>query len=285
MDFLDFARSFGIIINDYPPIGVWKRYPTDDHPRSRNGAVKYLGTVGFVQNHALDTVVSVWKPDASDRANLPSMMDMRRQQIEQEQETRRKQNDAARKAVVMLNQSGYSGHAYLRAKGFEKEQGNVYHKDGKPVLLIPMRVGGSIVGVQQIDEDGGKRFLYGQRSAGASFVFNNYGLNILCEGYATALSVRAAMTQIKRRYTIYVCFSAGNMKKIAQDLKSGLVVADNDHSGTGQQAAEDIGWSYWMSDTVGEDANDYMLRVGLFDFSQSLTQLMLGSRAESSPHR
>lgn len=278
MDFLDFARSFGIIIHDYPPIGVWKRYPTDDHPRSRNGAVKFLGTVGFVQNHAMDTIVSVWKPDAEDRANLPSMTDMRRQQQEQEQETRRKQGEAARKAVTMLNQSGYSSHAYLRAKGFEKEQGNVYHKDGKPVLLIPMRVGGSIVGVQQIDEDGGKRFLYGQRSAGASFVFSNNGLNILCEGYATALSVRAAMTQIKRRYNIYVCFSAGNMKKIGLDLKSGLVVADNDHSGTGQQAAEDIGWPYWMSDSIGEDANDYMLRVGLFGFSQSLTQLMLNIR-------
>lgn len=278
MDFLDFARSFGIIIHDYPPIGVWKRYPTDDHPRSRNGAVKFLGTVGFVQNHAMDTIVSVWKPNAEDRANLPSMTDMRRQQQEQEQETRRKQGEAARKAVTMLNQSGYSSHAYLRAKGFEKEQGNVYHKDGKPVLLIPMRVGGSIVGVQQIDEDGGKRFLYGQRSAGASFVFSNNGLNILCEGYATALSVRAAMTQIKRRYNIYVCFSAGNMKKIGLDLKSGLVVADNDHSGTGQQAAEDIGWPYWMSDSIGEDANDYMLRVGLFGFSQSLTQLMLNIR-------
>jgi putative DNA primase/helicase len=278
MDFLDFARSFGIIIHDYPPIGVWKRYPTDDHPRSRNGAVKFLGTVGFVQNHAMDTVVSVWKPDSSERANLPSMPDMRRQQQEQEQETRRKQSEAARKAVTMLNQSGYSSHAYLRAKGFEKEQGNVYHKDGKPVLLIPMRVGGSIVGVQQIDEDGGKRFLYGQRSAGASFVFDNGGMNILCEGYATALSVRSVMTQVKRRYTIYVCFSAGNMKKIGLELKSGLVVADNDHSGTGQQAAADIGWPAWMSDSVGEDANDYMLRVGLFQFSQSLTQLMLKVR-------
>ena len=226
----------------------------------------------------MDTVVSVWKPDSSERANLPSMPDIRRQQLEQEQETRRKQADAARKAVTMLNQSGYSSHAYLRAKGFEKEQGNVYHKDGSPVLLIPMRVGNSIVGVQQIDEDGGKRFLYGQRSAGAAFVFSNNGLNILCEGYATALSVRAAMTQIKRRYNIYVCFSAGNMKKIGLDLKSGVVVADNDHSGTGQQAAADIGWPYWMSDTIGEDANDFMLRVGLFQFSQSLTQLMLKVR-------
>jgi hypothetical protein len=57
-----------------------------------------------------------------------------------------------------------------------------------------------------------------------------------------------------------------------------LIVADNDHSGTGQQAAADIGWPAWMSDTIGEDANDFMLRVGLFQFSQSLTQLMLKVR-------
>jgi hypothetical protein len=31
-----------------------------------------------------------------------------------------------------------------------------------------------------------------------------------------------------------------------------------------------------MSDTEGEDANDYHKRVGLFKFSQSLTRSMLG---------
>jgi putative DNA primase/helicase len=72
MEFLDFARSHGIIINDLPPFGQWVRYPTEDHPKSKNGAVKYLGDHGFVQNHATSTVVTVWKPDsdkhrASDR--------------------------------------------------------------------------------------------------------------------------------------------------------------------------------------------------------------------------
>jgi putative DNA primase/helicase len=65
-DFLDFCRDHGIIIQDYPPMGVWKRYPTEDHPRKLNGAVKYMGTHGFVQNHAVDTVVTLWQSDKKD---------------------------------------------------------------------------------------------------------------------------------------------------------------------------------------------------------------------------
>jgi putative DNA primase/helicase len=64
MNFLDFCAAHGIVINHAPPIGIWKRYPTTDHPKSRNGAVKFMGDHAFVQNHATDTEVSVWNTDA-----------------------------------------------------------------------------------------------------------------------------------------------------------------------------------------------------------------------------
>ena len=273
MDFIQFARSHGIIINELPTVGSWKRYPTEDHPRKRNGAVKYMGSHGFVQNHATSTVVSLWKPDS---INAPT--DMRAiiiGQAKAEQERKKLAIEATNKAVRMLNDSGYRTHAYLEGKGFPDEQGSVLNIENKPVLLIPMRLGKSLCGVQQIWEDGTKKFLYGQRTSGATFAFDNKGLNIVCEGYATALSVRAAMKQLKRRYTIHVCFSAGNMVRVAEGLEPGLVIADNDKSGTGQQAAADIGWPVWMSDLEGEDCNDYHRRVGLFGLSQSLTQSML----------
>lgn len=272
MDFIQFARSHGIIIDHLPPIGVWQRYPTEDHPRKRNGAVKYLGTHGFCQNHALSTVVSLWKAEGT------TSFDMRAIIIDQakaEQHRKKLATAAVGKAVAMLNSSGNQRHAYLERKGFPDEQGIVLQIEGKPVLLIPMRCGGSLVGLQQIWEDGTKKFLYGQRTAGAVFKFDNRGINIVCEGYATALSIRAALKQLKTRYTIHVCFSAGNMARVAEGLEPGLVVADNDASGTGQAAAASIGWPTWMSDKVGEDANDYHQRVGLFAFSQSLQQLML----------
>lgn len=274
MDFVSFARSHGIIINDLPPIGVWKRYSTEDHPKKRNGAVKYMGTHGFVQNHATSTVVSLWKPESSERNNL-NIRSIVISQAQAEQQRQKLATEAVGKAVRMLNASGYRTHPYLQRKGFDDEQGSVLNIENVPVLLIPMRCGKSLVGVQQIWEDGTKKFLYGQRTSGATFTFDNKGINIVCEGYATALSVRSAMKQLKRRYTIHVCFSAGNMVKVAAGLESGLVVADNDASGTGQQAAAEIGWPIWISDQQGEDANDYHRRLGLFAFSQSLTHSML----------
>jgi len=269
MDFIQFARSHGIIIDAHPPMGVWKRFPTEDHPRSRNGAVKYMGDVGFVQNHATSTVVSIWKPDSPVTAEDKKISVAA---IRQADDQRRKQQQVAiQRAIAMLNGSGFSTHPYLERKGFADEQGNVLWVEGKPVLLIPMRVAGSLVGLQQIDADGGKKFLYGQRTSGASFIFDNKGVNIVCEGYATALSVRAAMKQMKQRYTLHVCFSAGNMIKVASGLEQGIVIADNDASGTGQEAAQKIGWPTWMSDRTGEDANDFHMRVGMFAFTQSLT--------------
>jgi putative DNA primase/helicase len=272
MDFIQFARSHGIIIHDLPPLGVWKRFPTEDHPRSKNGAVKFMGDVGFVQNHATSTVVSIWKPDSPITTKVKSTYLASIRNAEDEQ--KKKQHQAMQRAVGMLNGSGMSTHPYLEAKGFKDEQGNVLWQDGKPVLLIPMRVAGNLVGLQQIDEDGGKKFLYGQRTSNAVFTFDNKGMNVLCEGYATALSVRLAFKQMKQRYTLHVCFSAGNMAKVAAGLEAGLLIADNDASGTGQRVAEESGWKYWLSDRVGEDANDFHQRVGLFQFTQSLTRSM-----------
>lgn len=272
MDFIQFARQHGVIINDYPPIGVWKRYPTEDHPRKRNGAVKYLGTHGLVQNHALETEVSVWQPGLDHVIDRPMVAKAVK---DAQEDILRMQKDAMRKAVGMLNSSGLMRHKYLQDKGFDQEQGNVWMRDGVPYLLIPMRVKNSLVGVQVIEEDGTKKFLYGQRTGGASFTIDNNGTHFLVEGYATGLAVRAALKALKKRYTLHICFSAGNMIKIAATLPDGIVIADNDESGTGERVAKQIGWPYWMSDSVGEDFNDFWRRVGLFKSTQSLAKLML----------
>ena len=271
MDLIQFCRLHGIILEAIPPIGLWKRYPTEDHPRKRNGAVKYMGTHAFVQNHATETAISVWKSEHDGTIDIVSI---RRAQKNSDQEVLIKQKEAATRAAFILKSSGYSSHKYLEAKGFPKDQGNVWTNDGIPLLVVPMRVNGSLVGCQLIDEQGNKKFLFGQRSGGASFVIDNKGVNILCEGFATGLSIQQVMKNLKQRYTIHVCFSAGNMEKIATTLANGIVVADNDASGTGQRVAESIGWPYWMSDQVGEDFNDYHVRVGTFKAGMSIRPLV-----------
>jgi putative DNA primase/helicase len=272
MHFLDFCRLHGVIIDREPPIGVWRRYPTDDHRTKRNGAVCYMGTHGHVQNWATMTEPETWHSD-SDSAIDPNKA---RKAVEAAaRDIRDKQQEAARKAASILNQCQIGFHPYLERKGFADEQANVWKTDDGLLLVIPMRVGHQLVGCQIIREDGqNKKFLAGQRTSNATFTFDNKGPHILVEGYATALSVRAALKALKRRYTLHVCFSAGNLAKVAATLPKGFVVCDNDASRTGENTAIKTGFPYWMSDTVGEDFNDFHQRVGLFKASQSLGKVI-----------
>lgn len=264
MELVDYCRAHGIIIDYHPPIGYWKRYHTVDHPKKRNGAVKFMGDHAFVQNHATDTEVSIWKPDSISEG---ARRDYAQLVQKAEQDKIRMQEKAAIKAKDLLQGSLLGRHPYLKAKGFPDEEGWVNDKR----LIIPMRVDGVLVGCQVIDSDGEKKFLSGQKSSGASFDFDNKGKHFLCEGYATGLSLRHALRCLKRNYVIHVCFSAGNMLKLAQKF-GGYVIADNDESGTGERVAKKTGLPYWMSDVVGEDANDAHQRLGLFKFTQSLTR-------------
>jgi putative DNA primase/helicase len=272
MEFLVYCKLHGILIDHVPEIGIWKRYATEDHPHKRNGAVKFMGNHAFVQNHAIETEISVWQ---SDTPNAYDPKQIARAAKEAEFKRAKLQREAAGKAAWILKQCQMAKHEYLKAKGFDEDYGNVWVNEGQQFLVIPMRSDGHLVGAQVISQQGEKKFLYGQRTTGATFTFDNKGPHILTEGYATALSVRMALKQLKRRYTLHVCFSAGNMVKVAAALPAGLVIADNDESGTGERVAKQIGWPYWMSDTPKEDANDCHRRAGLFRFSQSLTKSLV----------
>lgn len=274
MTFLEFARSFGIIIDDYPAVGRWVRLPTEDKPKHRNGAVKWMVDHGFVQNHATHTEVAVWRPDNAapiDHAALARVTKASRLDIEA------KQKRAAEKAEWILSQCELSTHPYLESKGFPEERANVWTTDKARLLVIPMRVGEKIVGCQLIDEAGGKKFLAGQRTTDAAFVIQGKGPAVLCEGYATALSIRAALTAMKARYTLFVCFSAHNLGRIAKVLPAGLVVADNDASGTGERVARETGWPYFMPPTLGHDFNDFHRATTLFKCSQALRSALLAT--------
>lgn len=275
MHLLDFCRLHGVIVDREPPIGTWKRYPTQDKPTHRNGAVKYMGTHAYVQNHATQTEISIWHADG-DSAMDPSKA---RKLVEAaHRDIREKQEKAAQKAGLILHQCQIGYHPYLKSKGFADEQNNIWKHEDELLLVIPMRVGHRLVGCQIINEEGGKKFLFGQRTSEAAFTFDNHGPHILCEGYATALSVKAAMKALKRRYTLHVCFSAGNMKKVAATLPGGFVIADHDFSRTGQNTAEAIGWPYFMSEAVG-DFNDLHQSIGLFKCSQALDKIFRKEKA------
>lgn len=272
MRFEDFARQHGLIIKDVIP-HRWVSTPTEDHPKKRNGRYKFLGDVGWVQNWATMHKPSMWKSASPTNVKL---IDRAIRDAEKEREEAAKK--AAAKAGWILHQCRTGHHIYLESKGFPDELGNIWDtEDGQRLLVIPMRIDKSLAGVQLINEQGEKKFLGGQRTKGASFAIDAKGLPIFCEGYATALSVRAVMKLIKIRYCIHVCFSAGNIESVSQRIHGGIVIADHDANGVGEKAARNTGKPYWLSESVGEDFNDYHRRVGDFQASQSLKKILLGN--------
>lgn len=269
MTFEDFARAHGLILN-LAEVGRWMSVPTEDHPRKRNGRYKFLGDVGWVQNWATMSGPVMWR---SDRPNPKVRVEI----IEKNNKAREMAAaSAARKAAWIMHQTKMDIHPYLAKKGFPDETAPVWCVDDKRLLVIPMRIGGKLVGVQLIDEEGEKKFLYGQVTKGATLTIDAKGIPIFVEGFATGLSVRSAMKAAKIRYTIHVCFSARNLEEVANAHPKGLIVADNDPNGTGEVAARKTKHPYWMSPTTGQDFNDYWLEHGVFKASQSL-KLALGS--------
>lgn len=270
MTFEDFAKLHGLVISRLIP-GKWVRVATDDKPKHRNGAYRFMGAYGVVQNWATMTEPAVWKATGETREAQDRV---RKVVKEAAQQQARAALQAARRAVALLSECELAPHPYLEAKGFPDELVNVWNRDTDNVMVVPMKSGRDIVGCQLIKPDGDKKFLYGQRSGGAEFVMGQRGTHVLCEGYATALSTQQALRNLKVPYVLHVTFSAGNMKKVAQALPGGVVIADNDESGTGERVAREIGWPYWISDTVKEDANDYAQRAGVFALAMGIKRAM-----------
>lgn len=286
MDLISFARCHGIIIDALPPVGVWRRYPTEDHPKKRNGAVKYMGDHGHVQNHATMLSPETWKPDVD--APKIDMAALNRQVEEQRKKREHDEGVARKKAGWIMHQCTLQTHEYLGKKGFPLEKGNVWMRtDPKTqevakLLCVPMRVHGDLVGVQMIEPGGTKRFLKGQRTADAIFVFDNSGPTFLCEGYATALSIRLAMKTLRMRYRLEVCFSASNIVRRTKAHPEAFIVADNDRpsdqaplaGGMGKKVAVESKLPFWISDREAEDFNDFSARLGLFRACESLRAAM-----------
>ena len=186
-----------------------------------------------------------------------------------------------------MHQCAQEPHPYLESKGFPKECVNVWidEKAGDRKMVVPMRVDGQIVGAQTISDKPGfeKRFLFGQRTSGATYIIDNKGPKWFCEGFATGLSVRAALQSIKTRYTLVICFSAANLLRVTKQHGTGFVVADCDHpspiaselGGMGVKIASETGLPFWQAGRAGFDFNDYSREAGVFKASQELKALMM----------
>lgn len=188
---------------------------------------------------------------------------------------------AAKKAEWILSQCKQEKHAYLQSKGFPDLHGLVWRPDDTCNLLcIPMYVSGNIVGVQMIDKHGVKKYLSGQITSQAEYCIDAGGIGAVdwwVEGYASGLSLQGCLHALKLHHRIHITFSAQNLKRMAH---SGYVIADNDTSLTGQNAAKATGLPYWMPTIEGEDINDFHKQQGTFRASQTLRKWLQSMRED-----
>lgn len=217
-----------------------------------------------------------WKPADDGTYNAPTEAQLQAQQqaraarqAAEDKQRAEEQARAARKAGWILHQCKHERHAYLHTKGWPEAVGSVWWPTPEQNLLcIPMRVGRELVGVQMIDRRGEKKYLKGQRTSGAEYCISNPGHGALdwwVEGYATGLSLRDCLHALRMRYRIHICFSAGNLKRMAT---VGVVVADNDDTKTGETVARATGLPYFLPPPG--DLNDMHKAQGVFRTSQAL---------------
>lgn len=296
LEFATFAASHGLRIRDLIADGSVHRVPTDDHPRKDNGAYAFDPATqrGFVQNWAVHPTAIPFRSSAA-----PIQIDdskSRRDALRRRESKAAEQREAAGLARSIIARCAMTRHAYLDGKGFPEATGlTIAHRDlmpalgrhiaderssagivgDSPVLIIPMRdIGGDVQSVQMIWIDGAKSYLRGGKADGAVFrIGADDSERWLCEGYATGLSVRAALDRMCSRAQVVVTFSAGNLVKVADRIGGRLsVFADHDYlrgvqgheKRAGEAAARETGLAWCQSPVEGEDANDLHRRAGIF---------------------
>lgn len=263
MNFQEFAASHGLLI-DAIKEGQWARVKTTDKSRKRNGAYKYLGDIGFVQNHATMDGVAIWRSDG--RNEKVDKIEWRSRMLANERAERSRHAKASAEAAAILKACVRATHPYLASKGFPDATGMVTEAGE---LIIPMRDikdYGVINSVQRIAADGSKFFLPGGKAKGSVFTIAKGARSErwLVEGYATGLSLQRALMDLRRQAEVIVCFSAGNLRYVAPLVKTpAFVMADNDKSGTGLEAAKATGLPFVLPMFEGDDANDQHQKYGL----------------------
>jgi putative DNA primase/helicase len=240
MSFEQVLRAAGLHPRDVVADGKWRRCPTEDHPRKKNGAYRLLPNGrGYWRNWATDSGVNFWEDGTATKARrVDPAAEARRRQREREE--RLHAIDYARR--LWAEAKPYAGHPYLQGKGLSAVgctglkvwRGGVWIDEdvGKRLddwLLVPMYWQGRLVNVQRIGADGIKRQVAKAPQTGAVHELKRPGaaLTCFCEGLATGLAV----FQCVRHAHVVVTFYADNLVPVIDAMRptgSVVIAADND---------------------------------------------------------
>lgn len=257
--------------------GKWMRFPGIGKGKSnRAGWCRVISPTLAIFGDWSTGVSETWRDethhDDADSARLLREARQRTQEFIAQQ--RWQQNQVAASAAQMIEAASRQTHAYLRAKGFPDELGLV---DGD-MLLIPVRDAGEykrVLSVQRISPSGEKKFLFGGRTRGGIYRIGapRARKTVLCEGYATGLTLDTALKAMQGTHAVIVCFSATNLKLVAELFPDAAVCADNDVTKTGEEAAKSTQLKWTMPPETGMDFNDWHQRDGIIVVREALRGL------------
>lgn len=227
MSFRAALIAHGLRPRDIVADGRWYRCPTDDKPRSRNGAyVMRQDGVGFYMDWARDAEPIRFgdevnaRPIQIDHAAVARQRERARQERRQAIDQARARWDASRPMTRL--------HPYIENKGLTAQGCKQLRVQGD-LLLVPMFWRDRLCSIQSIAIDGEKRFHTGCPTRGAAFVIERKraAVTAFCEGLATGL----AIFQSIRHARVVVAFNAGNLVTVVEQMRpkgNVVICADND---------------------------------------------------------
>lgn len=269
-------------------VGEWVQTPVIGKGRG-NGSGRVMintdGKTGVAWNHVTQKHMRFSEQGTAENVNVaPPKRDP-----EEERKARERTEAAVRASGDMVTNAEQQAHPYLERKGFPEERGLVlenpiqffprgYFFDGMryqlgkmagPFLIVPGRRAKQVVTVQLIDVHGAKLNMKAAPMSGAAHRIATGRETWVCEGLATALSVRAALRLLGRSATVLSAFSAANVAKVAEGLSGSVIAADHDKpleqlhgKGTGEFYAAKSGRAWTQPAEIG-DFNDMMNSQGL----------------------
>lgn len=293
------CRAVGIEAPRKVETGRWCPSPVEGKGRNNTSGRVMInddGVTGVAWNHATGAHQRFWvggSSEAPPTVQRDPETDRRRAQEQREVEA------ACLRIVAACEQTQ---HPYLARKGFAEEIGLVIadprplmprgglgeamaaalpNGDG-PLLVVPGRIGQRLTTVQFITAEGAKKNILRGQMGGAFHRIATGRETWVCEGIATALSVRAALRLLGRSATVLSAFSASNVAKVAEGIRGAIVAADHDKPipdfgglGTGEFYARRTGRKWAMPPAMG-DFNDMHQADGLRAVALQLKGIGMG---------
>ena len=284
LSFVSFARAHGVVIE---PAKLFageriRRCPTIEHPRKENGAYFWDGHRGWVFNWEDGAKVQWWNDPSARPWTEAEKAEWKRKRDAANTAQQKQYEQAAKQAETLIAKAAQDHHNYLEYKGLKEVKGLVL-PDG--ALAVPMRnvITNKLQGCQTIRWDAEqrtyiKKMQFGMQARNAVFRLGPKSAQetILCEGYATGLSIEMAARRMRLNASVLVCFSDRNLVNVSSQIKGRkYAYADNDKSGAGERAAQDAEIAYCMSDTLGNDANDDHRKSGLMVVCKKLMEVRM----------